>query len=743
MLEHRNKIDAFNSIMSHPKLSKIIGAAFDAPIGSTKRKQALSIINSIDKIYDRKFREDGQGGPTTVTPKWGQSAPTKTNYLPYTPQTNTPYSKLTVLPPAPPMINIDQSGSVVRTPGMDLYEQGQKNLQNPQQNIQNGSLSTTGSTSYTGAPLLNLNKPIQQKSDFEIQAELLGKQNKSIENRPREPFPPLNKSYDSSQFAKNVTNINQSKQQVVQKPVTQKYGITTEEIKGISIQQEGANELYNGLISAGIDSKTAVNVVKQNYNGLSPTTHEETEQKTTTPINDIEKIAMESPGEEVFKSNIRSLPIEELRKMFPGTSDEYLPIGASLSRQLDALSETLKKEKGLKYWEEKSIEQAKLGKTIIPDTQKYIRERDEYISGIDKMINDTEHKLIDTFNPDDIKHLNDYVDYLNTLKGRQNQSYTAFLNANIEAYNRESDRINYEYTKARDDYNETFQRKSTIKTEDYNNWSKKLDEKWKQIHDANDKEKILDWEIKLDNYNKSQLNTIKSIIDLNNNNSNFISEQKDYSDRFVDKDSILHPSVNIPYEVDLLIDNGKKQAGIIDQIGRGLSVTMDKHKSNIPQLYKELKLRSNQLFNLSGSKKLQNAKGVSQQLTSGMYDVADPYIKNYLSENKDKFIEALKDITPGSFGRGQMDKESWIKKYKDSIDSSLLGDIYDNYQTAKVIDFGDDPENARGVFTGDDGNGHIIKTIDNSNIENVINNVVYVIKYYNLKRLGYDPSLIK
>lgn len=57
---HKSKSLIVDSVMKNSELSRQINDALSAPIGSTKRKEALSILKSINRVGQRYF---GQGGP--------------------------------------------------------------------------------------------------------------------------------------------------------------------------------------------------------------------------------------------------------------------------------------------------------------------------------------------------------------------------------------------------------------------------------------------------------------------------------------------------------------------------------------------------------------------------------------------------------------------------------------------------------------------------------------------------------
>jgi len=63
-MEDKSKIIFMNTVLKNPVLGKKLMEAWDAPIGSTKRDQARSMLSSIKKATYNKYSrgEDGQGG---------------------------------------------------------------------------------------------------------------------------------------------------------------------------------------------------------------------------------------------------------------------------------------------------------------------------------------------------------------------------------------------------------------------------------------------------------------------------------------------------------------------------------------------------------------------------------------------------------------------------------------------------------------------------------------------------------
>ena len=100
---HKKKSDVLASIMANPKLARTFKEAMAAPIGSTKRDQAKSIISIMRKVGGSTF--DGQGGPFDPFAAVGSAFNTGAANLASTSTPSTPstpnYSNLMIFPAAP------------------------------------------------------------------------------------------------------------------------------------------------------------------------------------------------------------------------------------------------------------------------------------------------------------------------------------------------------------------------------------------------------------------------------------------------------------------------------------------------------------------------------------------------------------------------------------------------------------------------------------------------------------------
>lgn len=189
-------------------------------------------------------------------------------------------------------------------------------------------------------------------------------------------------------------------------------------------------------------------------------------------------------------------------EFFKGIPDDELPIGASLTRQVAKLSEVLKKEKGLDS-KLSNLETLKTrGATVEDDMTSYIREKDEYIETLDTMLDKAKETYTqgDMSNPYVSGRMKNYISYLTTLKGRQNQRYVGFLNTSIDEYNKELTASQDDYNKTAELFNSELQTKSTILQEDYNRMIKMLEDMYGNLQGQ---------EVTLDGMSKDEWELVK------------------------------------------------------------------------------------------------------------------------------------------------------------------------------------------------------------------------------------------
>lgn len=114
----------------------------------------------------------------------------------------------------------------------------------------------------------------------------------------------------------------------------------------------------------------------------------------------------------------------------------------------------------------------------------YISGKDQMMGQINKMIDAAESKITDTQSPESAKAMSSYLNYLYTLKGRQNKNYTDYLNQAITYQNDQVAKVGTEYTNMLNAYNTDFKTQSDLKTADYNQWYTVLTDMYNKLDGA-------------------------------------------------------------------------------------------------------------------------------------------------------------------------------------------------------------------------------------------------------------------
>ena len=140
-------------------------------------------------------------------------------------------------------------------------------------------------------------------------------------------------------------------------------------------------------------------------------------------------------GPEAFAYQIMSSK-EELKKLLPGVPEEDLPVGASLNNQINELRDNLKKQYQIDEQLENIRAMERKGLTIEKDMTAYIKGKDEYISQLDNMLDNAKdvRATVDMSNPGTADMMNNYITYLETMKGRQHNRYAQYVTDSINQY---------------------------------------------------------------------------------------------------------------------------------------------------------------------------------------------------------------------------------------------------------------------------------------------------------------------
>lgn len=182
---------------------------------------------------------------------------------------------------------------------------------------------------------------------------------------------------------------------------------------------------------------------------------------------------------------------EKMKTLFPGVPAEALPIGASLTSQVNDIEKNLREEYKIDVLTDNLNKLQNRGLDIEEDLTSYITARDSYIEKLDGMIGKAKDSMttLDMANPYVAKQMGNYMNYLYIMKGRQQKRYADFLKSAITYHNNEVKRAQESYDSANKQVTDVLANKKEILKEDYTNLKSLLEEMYDNVD--NREKKIL------------------------------------------------------------------------------------------------------------------------------------------------------------------------------------------------------------------------------------------------------------
>ena len=243
---------------------------------------------------------------------------------------------------------------------------------------------------------------------------------------------------------------------------------------------------------------------------------------------------------------------DELVKLFPGVPDWAIPKGASLSNQLNDLKEAKKMELGLDDMYNRRQKMINQGYSLTDDLTNYVKGHDEYVTKLDKMINEARSDVKysgDLSDPRAKAQFDQWKDYLYIQKGKQNKRYTDVLNDSINQHNQELQQLDNSYQMAQQQLNDYMTSASAITTEAYTRMYQSLTSLYDGLSNAGANQ------LKIDqaeaNLTRTQLLNMKTMADMSTGGGG--TKEGDYAKGITFAKSYLDPdgsyvadSVNIP-----------------------------------------------------------------------------------------------------------------------------------------------------------------------------------------------------
>jgi len=434
-----------------------------------------------------------------------------------------------------------------------------------------------------------------------------------------------------------------------------------------STEEDGRNAIGN-LITAAINGGTSygTNPTFQDFinrytgQGTSTTSTEDIETRVSNAI-------ASNTGAQLFASGI--------------TEEKF---GGNLSQYIEKIDKDLRTEYNLDELENELSDITSKKENFLPTLRNYIGGRDQYLKKINKMIDRYEEKVdeYDMSDPQTAKDYENYLNYLYTLKGKQTQRYTNYLNSSISDYNAD-------VAKLENNYNTIYKRFETARTskvdiakEDYENLYNSMVGLYTSLEEA--PTKFANLKILNDQAGITTIDAFGNAIGgTTNTDPDFLKKKKTYYDDLTDKDGgldLTKISSGGLAEWFSQIENsqGNLEAGRValdSLMSKSLAnTTSEEDKIKLVGTYKEL---ITDLAN-SGDYGKQLADELSASLGQTSYDS----FHTYITKNIKNIESALKELLQGK-GRwlakdipsGLVDKESWEKRYS-NLDKTFLDSLY-------------------------------------------------------------------
>ena len=712
----KRKVNTLKSIMGNPKLSRMIKESLDAPIGSTKRHQSKSIVSIL-----KKLGSDGQGGPG-MPGMYPSISPTTPQIQNVVPNSGPGQGNIMIFPAAPKFkmkpTGGDSSGYNPPTSKTnELNGQGGPGLSMTGMNMSDpskltvGSQSQTPSTLFSGINLRSMTSPQQSglstlgynpssavtnstnNQKFNIGSNNLSNLTVGSQQTPK----PDASKYENKYFGFNVPTKQATSPDLtvsaVSQPVTQPNGAYGFDIRkflqdsGI-ISKPAESQPVEQVATENVQTVKRTpwdaSIEKQSQTGTkdssitTPQTQTSTDRSTPSMYGAVSNAVQNNVGPAGFALNAMN-DIETLKKLFPGVPEDQLPVGASLSGQIDGLSTALKKEYDLDALRNRMSNMQHSGATLQDNIKDYVRGKDEYVSYVDGLIDESNNRLLgmDTANPEVRNNMENYQKYLSMMKGRQNQRYIDYLNTSINQYNADLTNVTNNYNSALDLYNTELKTKATIAQEDYNRLYTTLVDMYNTVSEAPDKalnRQLLQQQL----YNAQAQALIDVTTALGNKNSaKYWEEQSKYKDNIIDKDGNVLPNFNLSNAIYQAQQQGYAPEGVLNLTERGMNNSLS--TAAPATALANAKTYKDMIADFAS----QGGGQVAYDMGTSVMNNAGEALSKYVLQNAPTIKDAISGLSPsGMFGgkKPMPAKDQWVADYQNSVDKEVLGSIYDYVQ---------------------------------------------------------------
>jgi len=711
----KKRNDLFSSIMKNPKLSKALKEALEAPIGSTKREQAKSVLSIMKKMGGVDKNYDGKGGLITsgltapAAPSLGVSSPSSVNLNPTgtnlmffpamgsTLKTNNlninntasglPSAPTPILGGSPNVSSLNGTPTKTNTPGSGSL--------NGLGTTGGGSLNGTGVTAFSPDNTIlspNISKGVFGSSPSPLSGSIVSKFDTSA-GVPQPVAPKSSLSSLQSPYTSPLTapesisgfNINTLYNSIVPKE-TPPVGTTTAQTSS-SVAEKNASDLAKKAAADAVTKSIADNNAKKT---------------AADALIKTDDAAKTDPYGTYSSSNSTSLGRAVNSAMGAdvyGVNYADSAFGGDFEGHIANDEAKLRAKYGLEAKEQTLSDLTSMRENFVPTLQAYIKGKDQYLTFIDQMLQKTKGSILDMDmgNPAVAASYNKYVDYLTTLKGRQNARYSTYLDYAKSDYEANVTKAKDDYQNAITNFESEMTREGTLDQNKYN----RLMALGTAMYTAEENKPIV-----FLNREKVALETklVKTHI-INDalgivTDEKSLADEKEYKGKYADKDGGLNfeavPVGGLDAEFTRISETmGRSPEPLVAAINEMIKTTVanaGKEKTTGEGVTKESTLKKiRELVNKLKKDNPLVAAQINPAVVEAEIGNAEDYIKTNLDSVKKAATELVSSTRIPSWWRpkayeaqrtpGLADKASW-KANNSGVAESVLDALYDNAERA-------------------------------------------------------------
>ncbi|MBV6340114.1 hypothetical protein [Candidatus Magnetobacterium casense] len=696
---------AVSAVMKNPKLGQMMNTAFHAKVGSTKRTVAKSVLKSLWRTNRNRALRDGRGGDgqggfwdwlgagvSTSSPSYStpmsvplmqanamtqqvQGVPSTVNMLPAAPAASNPFNNTTFGFPASqtgtpmPTFGPYNTNTANTTPSV-LYPTAPTGTPAPttaQPTAPTQAAAQAGFATPVGANMVG-NIPFRAGlTDSQMQSII-----NLINNKPQSQWNDTdwtNYSYATGESRESATKYpwQPQQQQQQQAPAEPELGYYDRWFQGLSPEEQNQWRYLYQAVKSGI-------------------------------------------GAPAFAFQVMS-DANILKQMFPNVPEDALPKGALLAQQLYDLQASKYQENNLDQQMSNINDLKRRGMTVQTDLQNYVRGRDEYVRKLDEMITKAKDSMfgMDMANPYVKDSMNKYMNYLYTIKGRQEQRYVDYINMSINEHNADLQNALNVYNTSYTKYQAELQFESAITQERYQYFNEMIQGMYTNLQAMEQAEakktdgtieemtayyKMLEAAANAQIAQQKATGTPTTAEPMSTTELNYY---KGLMSSMTPNDAGLYSIPNLADLIDQASAAGfKNTTEIVSQYSNSLNA-LTQQSSQLGQPLKMWYTLEDVLNNLKDSQEQagQDTSSAKQLATSIINGLAGS-MNDYLLGSEYKIADVrtvLQDLTgsgwlSGDNYKAQEQKGEFIEKNQDKLNTELLSFLYDEYMINKSAGFG-------------------------------------------------------